>query len=178
MPTALAGEFAYPMLCRGHLVGALVVRPKTTGGRYTLDLDDVVVLEATARLDELHVPKTVAAGVMREVRNYVRRDPHWRAWVVYTGDDNILLVKSDRDVQHAAERGAAAQLIYPDIAREQLAHRLEHLPAQRKRGRPRYDSEWVQRALRESAKLGPERASAEEASQLRPPMEWPWKKNA
>jgi hypothetical protein len=37
MPTALAGEFAYPMLCRGHLVGALVVGPKVSGEPYAPD---------------------------------------------------------------------------------------------------------------------------------------------
>ena len=35
--TAFAGEFAYPMLCRGHLVGALVVGPKTSGEPYAPD---------------------------------------------------------------------------------------------------------------------------------------------
>ena len=35
--TALAGEFAYPMLCRGHLVGALIVGPKRSGEPYAPD---------------------------------------------------------------------------------------------------------------------------------------------
>lgn len=35
--TALAGEFAYPMLCRGHLLGALVLGPKRTGEPYAPD---------------------------------------------------------------------------------------------------------------------------------------------
>ena len=37
MRTALAGEFAYPMLCRGHLVGALVLGPKRSGEPYAPD---------------------------------------------------------------------------------------------------------------------------------------------
>ncbi|MBV8725123.1 MAG: hypothetical protein JO350_07315 [Candidatus Eremiobacteraeota bacterium] len=35
--TALAGEFAYPMLARGHLVGALVLGPKSSGEPYAPD---------------------------------------------------------------------------------------------------------------------------------------------
>jgi hypothetical protein len=35
--TALVGEFAYPMLARGHLVGALVLGPKTSGEPYAPD---------------------------------------------------------------------------------------------------------------------------------------------
>ncbi|MBV8148280.1 MAG: hypothetical protein JO092_04245 [Candidatus Eremiobacteraeota bacterium] len=35
--TALEGEFAYPMLCRGHLVGALVLGPKSSGEPYAPD---------------------------------------------------------------------------------------------------------------------------------------------
>lgn len=35
--TALVGEFAYPMLCRGHLVGALILGRKTSGEPYAPD---------------------------------------------------------------------------------------------------------------------------------------------
>jgi hypothetical protein len=35
--TALTGEFAYPMLARGHLTGALVLGPKTSGEPYAPD---------------------------------------------------------------------------------------------------------------------------------------------
>jgi len=35
--TALVGEFAYPMLARGHLVGALVLGPKESGEPYAPD---------------------------------------------------------------------------------------------------------------------------------------------
>jgi hypothetical protein len=35
--TALDGEFAYPLSCRGHLVGALVLGPKTSGEPYAPD---------------------------------------------------------------------------------------------------------------------------------------------
>ena len=35
--TAFAGEFAYPMLCRGHLLGALIVGPKRSGEPYAPD---------------------------------------------------------------------------------------------------------------------------------------------
>ncbi len=35
--SALAGEFAYPMLCRGRLVGALILGPKISGEPYAPD---------------------------------------------------------------------------------------------------------------------------------------------
>lgn len=35
--TALKGEFAFPMQCRGHLVGALVIGPKASGEPYAPD---------------------------------------------------------------------------------------------------------------------------------------------
>jgi hypothetical protein len=35
--TALDGEFAYPMLCRGHLIGVLVLGPKASGEPYAPD---------------------------------------------------------------------------------------------------------------------------------------------
>jgi hypothetical protein len=37
LDTALQGEYAYPMLSRGHLVGALVCGPKTDGDSYAPD---------------------------------------------------------------------------------------------------------------------------------------------
>jgi hypothetical protein len=41
--TSLEGEFAYPMVARGHLVGVIVLGPKRSGDPYAPDESDAIL---------------------------------------------------------------------------------------------------------------------------------------
>lgn len=43
LDTTLQGEFAYPMIARGHLVGAIVLGPKRSGDPYAPDESDAIL---------------------------------------------------------------------------------------------------------------------------------------
>lgn len=70
--TALFGEFAYPMLARGHLIGALVLGPKTSGEPYAPDESSAIAQLAHGvgvALDLLGVRPSESSGeVLRALR--------------------------------------------------------------------------------------------------------------
>lgn len=80
--SALQGEFAYPMLARGHLIGALVLGPKTSGEPYAPDESTAIAQLAHGvgvALDLLGVRPSEANGeilaVLRSMEDAVRSLP-------------------------------------------------------------------------------------------------------
>ena len=74
--TALCGEFAYPMLTRGRLVGALVLGPKRSGESYAPDESHAIAQVAhgvSVALDLLNVQGERPSGVLLEIRDTNRQ---------------------------------------------------------------------------------------------------------
>jgi hypothetical protein len=55
LPTALRGEFAYPMISRGQLLGALVLGPKRSGESYAPDESHAIMQLAHEVGGALHI---------------------------------------------------------------------------------------------------------------------------
>jgi hypothetical protein len=95
LDTVLQGEFAYPMVARGHLVGAIVVGPKCSGDPYAPDESEAIlhlahgvggaldVLSANghASSDGLLEAIETMSGDLRsltaEIRAALQRQPDW-----------------------------------------------------------------------------------------------------
>ncbi len=78
--SAIPGEFAYPMLARGRLVGVLVLGPKRSGESYAPDESDAIAQlahDAGAALDVLamkgHRPSEEGRGELGAVYEIVKR---------------------------------------------------------------------------------------------------------
>ncbi len=71
--TRLQGEFAYPMIARGRLVGALIVGPKRTGESYAPDESDAIAQLAHGVGGALDI-LTLNAGVSLETLSEQLRD--------------------------------------------------------------------------------------------------------
>lgn len=73
MQTALHGEFAYPVIARGRLLGALVLGPKRTGESYAPDESDAIAQLAHGVGGALDI-LTLKAGVSLETLSEQLRD--------------------------------------------------------------------------------------------------------
>jgi hypothetical protein len=71
--TGLQGEFAYPMIARGRLVGALIVGPKRSGESYAPDESDAIAQLAHGVGGALDI-LTLKAGVSLETLSEQLRD--------------------------------------------------------------------------------------------------------
>ena len=87
--TAVNGEFAYPMLARGRLVGALVLGPKRSGESYAPDESSAIAQVAHGvgvALDLLGARDAKSNGVLRELGTDIQ-------WLEsYVTDDKIFCV--------------------------------------------------------------------------------------
>jgi len=70
--TAFVGEFAYPMLARGHMIGALILGAKVSGEPYAPDEPRAVAQVAQSVGFALDVLGARAGGVAHEVREALR----------------------------------------------------------------------------------------------------------
>lgn len=147
------------------------------GGRYVINLDDLVVLQSTGRLDDLHVPAKAIIKAMRQVRTKLRDKLISRLAIAYTGGDSAH-VSQNLDVPQAAlAHGVSVQVIDADAERAALSKRLKDLPPPAKRGRPAVNSAWVQERLSASDVLGSDDLTPDEAQQLSPHRgTLPWRK--
>ena len=70
--TALIGEFAYPMLARGHMIGALILGAKVSGEPYAPDESLAVAQVAQSVGVALDVLGARPGGVAHQVREALR----------------------------------------------------------------------------------------------------------
>jgi hypothetical protein len=131
-----------------------VVQPRGItgkGGRYVIDLDDLMVLSSAARLDDLHVPMLAIRTAMLRMRVMLRSSATHSIAVVYTGGDAASLSDNLEEVYSVLAHGASVQVIDAPAERAALRERLDRIPAPTKRGRPAAASAWVQERLASSS---------------------------
>ena len=73
--TKFAGEFAYPMLARGRLIGALVIGPKVSGEPYAPDESAAIAQVAHSAGISLDLLGTKAGRIDREILDALRALP-------------------------------------------------------------------------------------------------------
>ena len=155
-----------------------VVKPGGTrgkGGRLHLDIDDLVVLRAAARLEDLHVPGSAFAPALRSVRRQLSNDLRLRVTLAYCGNDRLELLESAHGVSALLSNGVSAQTVDAQKDRQMLRERLAATPAPPARGRPAFDSAWVRQQLDGSKDLTIDDPTPEEIRRLLPDQgKTPW----
>lgn len=157
-----------------------VVKPggnRGKGGQLHLDLDDLVVLRAAARFEDLHVPGSAFAPTLRSVRRRLSNEPNLRLMLVYCGDKRAEVLDSTRGISALLSDGVSAQTIDASRDRELLRERLAITPAPPVRGRPALDPAWARKQLDRSKKLTIDNPTPEEIRRLLPDQgKMPWRR--